>query len=67
MTVRIQKTESTSGYKEVKICDMTGRVLATQSINKEWLLLDVSSLPKGIYLLKFDGGNNPHSRKFIKN
>ncbi len=43
---------------EVKVMDMFGRVVGEYVIDKVRNTIDVSNLPSGLYLLKFEGGSS---------
>lgn len=51
----------------VQVVDMTGKVIKTQKTNSEKIMVDVSSLPQGVYFVKvtFKNGQST-SAKFIK-
>ncbi len=60
--VRIQKTDNR--IQTVSLFDMSGRLLKSQTINNSISMVDVSSLPHGIYIIKFDQTQN--AIKFFK-
>jgi ligand-binding sensor domain-containing protein len=50
----------------VDIFDIQGKKIRTYSINNNRQLLDVSSFPSGIYLVKIQSDKNSTVKKFIK-
>jgi Secretion system C-terminal sorting domain len=51
---------------QIKIFNMDGNLLVTKNIQSQSLLLDISFLNKGMYLLKYFNGINIETKKFIK-
>lgn len=53
-------------YNTVKITDVQGKVIIDQIIQQRHTEIDISSLTKGIYLLKFDSKDGIVNKKFVK-
>lgn len=60
LTIQMQENKTS----EVKVMDMFGRVVGEYVIDKMRNTIDVSNLPSGMYLLKFEGG---FSVKIVRN
>ncbi len=56
----------TSQDSSIKIYNVLGKLMLTDSINSSKSKIDVSSLQKGIYLLKIITGNGSTTKKLIK-
>mgnify|MGYP001080070602 CR=1 FL=1 len=52
--------------RTLRIVDLQGRLLFQQSFNGKKLHMNLSDVPKGIYLLQVHDGNNTYSRKLVK-
>ncbi|MCX2745451.1 DUF5010 C-terminal domain-containing protein [Mangrovivirga sp. M17] len=53
-------------YESVQILDNTGRVIRVQAINKRETSINVQDLPRGMYVIRILGDNEPLTRKFMK-
>ncbi|MEO8765203.1 MAG: M43 family zinc metalloprotease [Ginsengibacter sp.] len=52
--------------KTARIYDITGKLFLLQTLQSQKTSLILNGLPKGIYILKIDGGNRTHIFKLIK-
>lgn len=50
----------------IEIIDIQGKILLNKPVNKQLETIDISSYPKGIYLIKILHGNNLIEKKIIK-
>ena len=50
----------------IKLMDLSGRMVLTSKMNQSLLLLDVSTLADGVYIIKVDYGDKSVTRKIIK-
>jgi subtilisin family serine protease len=59
---------STSSFNnlEMKVCDLSGRVIAQQNVNSGVTILDVAAYAPGCYLLKISDGKEIIVKKWIK-
>ncbi len=59
--------ESTSPIREITVYDLAGRVMMTVDGGDAISVMDVSSLPNGIYLLRAVTDNGVETGRFVKN
>lgn len=60
-------TVKTSGqFKQLVIADMNGRIVLRKNITKPNEEVDISGLPKGMYIIRVSDGNTIRAEKFIK-
>ena len=65
-TLNVYFSEPGNTAREIRISDLSGKeILFTSSSNKQ-LSLDVSGLPKGVYLIRVSEGNNTRVERFVK-
>ncbi len=68
--VTVTFTAQTQGVNEISITDMQGKILmrksATATIGSNRVSLDVSSLSKGVYLLKLQSSSEVKVKKIVK-
>jgi len=55
------------GEKVIRLIDMTGRTVQRKTLSESRLVIDISSLPKGIYLIDANNGILVENRKIIIN
>ncbi len=55
-----------SGYQFIRINDVSGRIVFDKKITIGSETINVSNLPKGIYIIKLTGINDVQSLKFLK-
>ncbi|SMC84087.1 ELWxxDGT repeat protein [Moheibacter sediminis] len=55
-----------SSISSVQIYDLAGKILSNQSFNSQEAKLNISSLPKGIYIIKLVSEGKTNSYKIIK-
>jgi len=66
--VRLNDNDENALIKTISLFDLIGRELLTTELNNKSYLLDLSLLPKGIYLLRTtDNMNKQSNKKIIKN
>ncbi|RRJ89975.1 T9SS type A sorting domain-containing protein [Flavobacterium macacae] len=58
---------NSSEFTSYSIIDISGKVLAEQTITSENNIIPVNHLSDGFYILKLDGNNFSTTKKFIKN
>ena len=64
----ILKIENNSSIEKIEIYDYSGKIIVTNfSVDNNLILLNVSSLNSGIYLLKITSANGIINKKIIKN
>ena len=51
---------------ELRIVDLTGKLVRTQTVHSTSVSIDASSFPAGIYALQYSTGNNLSVVKFVK-
>ncbi|WP_370479275.1 LamG-like jellyroll fold domain-containing protein [Tamlana flava] len=56
-----------NGRLSLSIYDLHGRTLSTNQISESKTILDISELPRGMYLLKLDNGTNSTVKRFVVN
>ncbi len=61
LNLKNQITESTT----IKVIDISGRVVFEEAITAQQHSCNLSTLPKGNYILKVDGGGKIHSEKIV--
>jgi hypothetical protein len=59
--------ETTSPIREITVYDLSGRVMMTANGGDAISVMDVSSLPNGIYLLRAVTDNGVETGRFVKN
>ena len=64
--LNIENTNNIKGSMEVRISDQTGRIIWNGSY-EERLILDISDLQYGIYLIRISGKGINYTGKFLKN
>jgi hypothetical protein len=52
--------------EEIKIYDITGKLVISEKNSSSQLNIDVTKLPKGMYIIKMSDGNSVVSRKILK-
>lgn len=58
---------ATTSVKSISVFDLTGkRVLQEENVSGEQTQIDLSTLEKGIYTVKFDSGSNLKSKLIVK-
>ena len=55
-----------SGYKQLRIIDVSGRVKYQQAIKKSIEEINISQLPAGIYIVQLQNDNGTTALKLIK-
>jgi len=65
-TLNVYFAETGNMAREIRIYDLSGKEILTTSNNTKQLTLDVSALPKGVYLLKVSEGDNVRVKRFVK-
>jgi hypothetical protein len=60
------ETKSVTTQNEILIMDMQGKIMGLYVMHKDKILIDISKLPSGIYLIKMTGENGVQTEKFIK-
>jgi hypothetical protein len=58
----ISATASRPAWKTIRVYDMSGRHIMTQSADR----FDAATLPAGTYILQYVGSQKSESRKFVK-
>jgi hypothetical protein len=53
-------------FTSVEVYDLTGRPVMKRSIEKDAFTLDISTLPRGVYMLTFRDGIRSSSQRFVK-
>jgi hypothetical protein len=66
INVQIPVSVSVEGAA-IQVVDMYGRILKTVSVNSNNMQVDISSLAKGIYRLKYSTGAKTYLLPFVKN
>lgn len=56
----------TTNQATVRVVDMKGTVMMEERITRNLQQLNISKLPKGVYMLKLNNGENTTASKFIK-
>jgi len=64
--VRILSKEAGQPIRQVQVLDAAGRVLVTRTLNEQQMELDVSTLPRGMYLVKVTHGTENTIQKLSK-
>jgi hypothetical protein len=55
-----------SGYQSIRINDVSGRIVYDKKITQGSETINISNLPKGIYIIKLTGDVDVQSLKFLK-
>ena len=65
--INIQFTDSELYKTTIEVMDLTGKLLlSTKNEDSEFITLDISSLAKGLYLMKVSSDHNIQTYKFVK-
>jgi len=66
-TIYIDNLGMVSGLNRYEVFDMSGTMVKKLKLQEpEYITIDISSLSKGVYMLKLLGGDDSFSYKFIK-
>ena len=58
---------NSAGFKNLRIVDLTGKIILIKNITSELMEIDLSNFQKGMYYLLIDGVNGSRAAKLIKN
>jgi hypothetical protein len=64
--VETLKLNSNSNIDKIEIIDLTGKVLVSETINKETAEVETSHLAKGIYFINISQGGSVQTKRIIK-
>lgn len=66
--LRVEMGSEVSGDVSLTVTDLAGRILLTQQVNSfnDFVELNISRLPQGLYLLRVEGKTEKVVRKFVK-
>ncbi|MEI6853331.1 MAG: T9SS type A sorting domain-containing protein, partial [Bacteroidota bacterium] len=65
-TLTLELTSTLNAPTKFEVCDLLGRKMMEQNIANLKTQIDVSSLAKGMYLLKLKCGNKIQTKRFVK-
>jgi len=65
--INIQFDENEYAQKDIRIIDMSGRIIKTAELYSDMETIDISEIQKGLYILEIRTQNKVYRQKFVKN
>jgi hypothetical protein len=56
-----------NGRSEISLCDMTGRVITTETVNNTLHTMNLSNVSNGVYMLRISSGGQVSTEKIVVN